>query len=44
MVEPTTGARATLSRPVRQEGVHLTMFGLEIEHFRPQEAATDSTV
>ena len=39
MVEPTAGARATLSRPVRQEGVHLTMLRLEIEYFGPQVAA-----
>lgn len=39
VVEPTTGARTTFSRPVRQEGVHLTRLGLEIEYFRPQVAA-----
>ena len=44
MVETSAGARASLSRPVRQEGVHLAMLRLEIEYFGPQVAASRSAI
>ena len=44
MVETATGARTSLSRPVRQEGIHLAMLRLKIEYFGPQVAATRSAI
>ena len=35
----TAGSRCALSRPVCQEWIHLTMFGLEVEHFGSQVAS-----